>query len=111
AMSAGLEPKGVNPLTLKVLEEARISTSHLHSKPLSEFLGKVSVRYGIVVCDQADQACPRLYPFATRRLFWPFEDPAAFAGTDDERLAKFRDVRDQIAARIDQWLVAEEPGA
>jgi arsenate reductase len=56
------------------------------------------------VCENANRSCSRIYPFATRTLYWPFEDPAAFEGTEVERLGKFREVRDQITARIDEWL-------
>ncbi len=102
--SAGMEPKGVHPLTLRVLEESGIDTRGLHSKPSSDFLGKVAVRTAIIVCERANQHCPRIYPFAGRTLYWPFDDPAAFEGTEAEQLQKFREVRDQVAARIDQWL-------
>jgi len=102
--SAGMEPKGVHPLTLQVLQEAGIDTDGLHSKPSSDFLGKVTVRFAIVVCERANQHCPRIYPFATRTLYWPFDDPAAFEGSETAKLEKFREVRDQIAARIDEWL-------
>ena len=102
--SAGMEPRGVNPLTLRVLSESGIDTHNLHSKPSSEFLGKVAVRYVIIVCDRANQHCPRIYPFAIRTLYWPFDDPAGFEGTQEGRLEKFREVRDQIALRIQEWL-------
>jgi len=104
--SAGLEPKGVHPLTLRVLAESGIETQGLRSKNSSEFLGKVKVRYAVIVCERANQSCPRIYPFATDTLYWPFEDPAAAEGTESQRLEKFRDIRDQIAARLDQWLSA-----
>ncbi len=103
AASAGLSPSRVNPFTLRALDEAGIDTGGLRSKSTSEFLGKVAVRYAIIVCDKAAQHCPRIYPFASRTLYWPFEDPAAAEGTDDERLEKFREVRDQIASRIDTY--------
>lgn len=104
ACSAGLEPGVVNPLTIRVLEEVGVDTSQLYSKALKTFMGKVAVRYGIVVCEKAQQICPRFYPFAMNNLYWPFEDPAAFEGTEEERLEKFRDVRDEIDERIMQWL-------
>jgi len=104
AASAGMDPKGVHPLTLGALEEVGVSAEGLRSKNSSEFLGKVAVRFAIIVCERANQSCPRIYPFATRTLYWPFDDPAAATGTEDERLGKFREVRDQVAARIDQWL-------
>ncbi len=104
AASAGLTPTRVHPLTLRVLDEAGIDTAGLRSKSSAEFLGKVAVRWAVIVCDKAAQHCPRVYPFASRTLYWPFEDPAAAEGTNDERLEKFREVRDQIASRIDAWL-------
>jgi len=104
AASAGLEPNGVHPLTLEALEEVGISGDGLRSKSSGEFLGKVSVRFAIIVCEKANAMCPTIYPFAVRTLYWPFEDPAAMVGSRDERLEKFREVRDQIAARIDEWL-------
>jgi arsenate reductase (thioredoxin) len=106
--SAGLDPKGVHPLTVQVLSEAGFDTRGLHSKSASEFLAKASVRFAIVVCEQANQQCPRIYPFATRTLYWPFDDPAAFVGPATETIEKFREVRDQIAAHIDQWLAEGE---
>jgi arsenate reductase (thioredoxin) len=109
ACSAGLEPKPVNPLTLQVLEEAGISTEGLRSKSTTEFLGRVSIRYAIFVCDKAQQSCPRIYPFALQCLYWPFDDPAAFEGTPEARLAKFREVRDQIHDQITLWLAAMDP--
>lgn len=107
--SAGMDPRGVHPLTRQVLEEIGLSTADLRSKPSSDFLGKVAVRLAIIVCDRAHQHCPRIYPFAARTLYWPFDDPAAFEGSPAARLEKFRDVRDQIARRVDAWLREEQP--
>lgn len=106
--SAGLEPKSVHPLTLKVLQERGLETSGLQSKGLSGYLGKVAVRHAIVVCEHAQQNCPRLFPFSTRTHYWPFEDPAAFEGAEDERLRKFREVLELIDQRIGRWLSSEE---
>jgi len=106
--SAGLEPCGIHPLTTQVMNEVGISLADHRSKPLAEFLGRLSVRFVIIVCDQAEQQCPKLWPFALERLFWPFENPAAFEGTDLERLEKFREVRDQIQSRVERWLATPE---
>ena len=103
-VSAGLSPSQPNPLTIQVLTERGIDVSDLRSKGIDEFLGKVSVKYAVVVCDKAQAACPRLYPFATQLLYWPFEDPAAFDGSDEQRLEKFREVCKQIDERIGSWL-------
>jgi arsenate reductase len=108
--SAGLEPKGVNPYTVRVLEEIGIDTRRHRSKDVSEYLGRVHFACVITVCSNAEENCP-IFPFATERLHWPFEDPARFEGTDEEKLAKFREVRGQIDARIRAWLGAQRaPG-
>jgi arsenate reductase len=71
---------------------------------MNEFLGKAAVRYAIIVCEHADQACPRLFPFAARTLHWPFVDPATAAGGAAAQLAAFRRVRDAIAARVREFV-------
>jgi arsenate reductase len=101
--SAGLEPKGIHPYTRKVLEEIGLDISDQHSKGLKKFLGNVRIAYLITVCDSAEKKCPIL-PGVSFRLFWPFDDPAALEGTEDEKLSKFREVRDQIDERIKSWL-------
>jgi len=103
-LSAGTAPKGVNPLTLKVLEEIDVNTQGLQSKDVMEYLGRVNVSHAILVCDHAQQNCPSVFPFTRHRHFWPFPDPAAAEGAEAQRLQSFRSVRDQIAARIDAWL-------
>lgn len=102
--SAGMEPKGVSPLTLRVLEEAGVDTAGLKSKNTMEFLGRVRVHHAVIVCDKAQQSCPRIQPFAGKTHYWPFPDPAAATGTEEQRLEVFREVRDQIDARIRAWL-------
>ncbi len=108
ACSAGMQPKDfVNPFTLRVLNEIGIDTSTLHPKHTREFLGKASVVYAIPVCNRAEEACPRLFPFALHTLNWPIDDPAAAIGTDEERLNVFRTTRDTIDARVRQFLREE----
>lgn len=104
--SAGTEPKGINPLTVRVMDEIGISLEDHRSKPLTEYLGKVRIHYAITVCENAEQSCPSVWPFCQQRLFWPFDDPAACEGPDEERLAKFREVRDQIETKIKTWLAS-----
>ncbi|HSK88848.1 MAG TPA: arsenate reductase ArsC [Anaerolineales bacterium] len=105
AHSAGLEPKGLNPLTVKVMQEAGIDISHQQSKGIERYLGRVLFQYLITVCDDAEQNCPTVWPGVTTRLHWSFEDPAKFEGTEEEKLAKFREVRDLIEKRIKAWVV------
>ena len=102
--SAGLEPKGVNPLTIRVLDEAGIDISHQTSKSIDAYLGKLSFQYLVTVCDDADQNCPTGLPGINERMHWSFEDPARFEGTEEEKLAKFREVRDLIEEKVKQWL-------
>lgn len=104
AHSAGTEPKGIHPLTLKVLQERGIDTSNLRSKDINEFLGKLPVHHLIVVCENAEGSCPRIFPGMLDRQFWPFDDPPALQGTDEEKLNRFREVRDQIDKRIQDWV-------
>ena len=104
AVSAGLEPRPVHPLTMQVLEEDGIDTSGMYSKPISEFLGKEHFRHVIFVCGEAEKNCPTIYPFALEKICWPFDDPAVVQGTEEEKLAKFRHVRDEIRMKIINWL-------
>ena len=102
--SAGTEPKGVNPLTVRVLEEIGIDGSELRSKGVTEYLGKLPVAHLIIVCGEAAKTCPRIWPGVRHRLFWPFDDPAAVVGSEAEQLRAFRTVRNEIDARIRQWI-------
>lgn len=103
---AGIEPKGINPYTGRVLEEIGLDISRHRSKDVTEYLGRVHFGYIITVCASAEANCP-IFPFAAIRLRWPFDDPAAFEGPDDATLAKFRQVRDQIDTKIREWLSAQ----
>ncbi len=104
--SAGLEPKPVNPFTVHVMSEAGIDISQQTSKDVFQYLGHVSFGYIITVCSNAEARCP-IFPGISFRFYWPFDDPAAFEGTDEEKLAKFREVRDQIDQRIRAWLIEQ----
>ncbi len=93
--SAGSKPAGyVHPLAIKVMAEVGIDISAHRSKPLTEFL-RQPVHTVITVCGNADQVCP-IFPGQLNRHHWPFFDPAHATGTDEEKLAVFRRVRDEI---------------
>jgi arsenate reductase len=102
--SAGLEPKGVNPLTIRVMDEAGIDISAHTSKSLDTYLGKTSFQYLVTVCDDADQNCPTGLPGINERMHWSFEDPARFEGTEEEKLARFREIRDLIEKKVKGWV-------
>jgi arsenate reductase (thioredoxin) len=100
--SAGTHPKGVNPLTLRVLEEAGIDASWARSKSVEEYLGQ-SFDYVITVCDEARQECP-VFPGQHESLHWGYEDPALAEGSEEERYAVFRRVFIQLGERIGQFI-------
>jgi arsenate reductase len=102
--SAGLEPKGINPYTVRVMNEIGIDLNGQRSKDVMEYLGRKHFGYLITVCAHAEENCPTTFPGVSQRLHWPLEDPAAFQGSDEAKMAKFREVRDQIGQRIQDWL-------
>lgn len=106
--SAGTTPKGVNPLTVRVLEEAGIPTVGLVSTPLDEYLGS-SFDQVITVCDDARQVCP-VFPGGAPARHWSLEDPAAVEGTEAERLAAFRETLRLIEGRVADLLGHTAPG-
>jgi arsenate reductase len=111
AYSAGLEPSAINPYTLRVMEELGYDLDGQYSKDCMVYLGKMHFGYLITVCAHAEANCPSTWPGVSERLHWDFEDPASFAGTEEETLAKFREVRDEISDRIQAWLqTVGEPG-
>lgn len=104
AFSAGVDAQPIHPLVAEVMKERGIDISRQRAKSVREYMGKAHFQYLIVVCKETQRDCPRIFPDTGNRLFWPFEDPASFAGTDNEKLEKFRQVRDQIEARIKAWI-------
>ena len=104
--SAGSKPAGyVHPLAIDVMKEIGIDISGHRSKHLSEFLDQ-NVETVITVCGNADQVCP-IFPGQVNRHHWPFDDPAHATGTEEEKLAVFRRVRNEIrrtfTAYADGW--------
>jgi arsenate reductase len=96
--SAGTEPKGINPLTVRILKEAGLPTDGLRSKSVSEYLDQ-RFDYVVTVCDEARQVCP-VFPGSHQSMHWGYEDPARATGSEDERLAVFRRVFTQLGERI-----------
>ena len=102
AFSAGTRPSVVNPLAIQVMRERGIDISHQRSKHLNEYISQ-PFDYVITVCDSAAESCP-LFPGRAERIHWSFPDPAAALGSDEEKLSMFREVRDDIEARLGDWL-------
>jgi arsenate reductase (thioredoxin) len=105
--SAGLEPKGVNPRAIRVMREIGIDISGHQSRHLREFLSE-QFDYVITVCDNAAQNCPR-FPGEGVKLHWPFDDPAEATGTEEAILDEFRRVRNEIGAKVKEWLGGRLP--
>ena len=102
--SAGNEATVVRPLAIKVMAEIGIDISRQRSKAVTEF-GDQPFDYAITVCDDAKEACP-YFPGAGRQLHWSFDDPAQAQGSEDEKLAEYRRIRDEIAASISDFAEA-----
>src|SRR5215469_2790239 len=96
--SAGTKPSSVRPEAIAVMKEIGIDISAHRSKSLDEFTGQ-PFDYVVTVCDNARDTCP-VFPGATARLHWSFQDPAAVEGSEEVRLAAFRRIRDQIQERV-----------
>jgi len=104
ADSAGSQPEPVHPLAIAVMSECGIDISDQRSKGLHEYMGKTQFDHLITVCDRAEKACP-IFPGKGAREYWPMDDPLRAQGSEEERLAKFREIRDLIEARVRRWLV------
>ena len=96
--SAGSEPSRLNPFAVDVMRELGIDISSHHSKSVDEVpAGRIGT--AITLC--AEEVCP-VFPGDVKRLSWPFEDPAAVKGSDEEIRARFREIRDQIHAKVQE---------
>lgn len=113
AYSAGVEPHGMNPRAVKVMQEAGVDISGHHSKHMDE-LKAVPLDYVVTVCDHANESCP-LFPGKTKIIHVGFDDPprlAKDAKTEEEALGHYRRVRDEIRhfiEHIEQYIPL--PGA
>lgn len=101
--SAGFEPRPLNPLVVQVMAEDGIDISGQKAQAVFELYqqGKL-FDYVVTVCNDSEGKCP-LFPGITQRLHWPFPDPAALEGTEEEQLARARDIRDQIKRAIEKF--------
>lgn len=101
--SAGTEATFVRPLAIKAMSELGIDISGHQSKTLDRFLNE-PLDEVITVCDTAAETCP-VFPGALKRRHWSLEDPSKAAGTEEEQLAVYRRVRDELRSRIEQELL------
>lgn len=99
--SAGTKPSSIRPEAIAIMKEIGIDISGSRSKHVDEFAGE-SFDYVLTVCDNAKESCP-LYSGHTNCIHQSFEDPAAVQGSEEERLAAFRRVRDAIKAYLEDF--------
>ena len=100
--SAGTHPVGLNPGAVTAMQELGIDISAQRSKSIHEFTQQ-AFDYVITVCDRAKDSCPR-WSHTERLVHWSFEDPAAAIGSPEEGRKTFSTVRDQIRARLEEFL-------
>ncbi len=107
AQSAGLEPGELNPLVVEAMAEIGIDISQNKTTSVFDVWRRGEVfQYVIAVCDkEAAEKCP-IFPGLTKRLHWPFHDPSKVSGTYEEKLQKVREIRDEIASKIQDWLAS-----
>jgi arsenate reductase len=101
--SAGTDPKGLNPYTVKVLAQEHIDASAFHSKNMTEFLGQ-TFDYVITVCDNAAERCPA-FPGDPKRIHWSFPDPAAVEGDEAVKMAAFLETLRGLRRRLDPFII------
>lgn len=96
--SAGSQPTRVHPLAIRAMSEIGIDISSQHSKSVDTFFGQ-PMDYVVTLCDGRNTVCP-VFPDSRNVMYKPFQDPAAHAGSDADKLTAFREVRDQL----DDWI-------
>ncbi len=105
AESAGLEPGTLNPFAVEVMREDGIDISNNPTNDVFDFFkqGK-RFHYVITVCDAGSSArCP-IFPGMTKKIAWDFPDPSMFTGTNEEKLAKTREVRNHIKTAVKRFV-------
>jgi len=104
--SAGTKPGQVRAEAVAVMNEIGIDIGGHRSKSVEEFAGQ-EFDYVITVCDNARESCP-FFPAITQRIHWSIEDPAAVQGSEEERLAAFRRIRDQLRMKLGEFVRGEQ---
>ena len=103
--SAGCEAADeIHPYVELVMDEVGIDTTEQDPKGLRTYMGKIGFNYSVVVCPRAGKNCPKTFPGVGTRLVWAFDDPRDEDVPEEERLEKFREVRDEIEQRLLDWL-------
>ena len=103
--SSGIEAGRLNPLVVQTMEEIGVSMEGQYAKTAKEYVQRgEAFDYVVTVCDESNaERCP-MFPGKSERMHWGFPDPSAVVGTDDEKLAQIRPIRDAIKKRVTSWL-------
>lgn len=101
--SAGTQPRTVHPLAIRAMQEVGIDISNHSAKGIDVFAAGPPMDLVITVCDEAQEACP-FFPNARHQVHWGFPDPSRVTGSEEERLAAFRHIRDLIKEKIVRFL-------
>ena len=109
AESAGIEPGKLNPVVVRAMQEKGIDLAGRPTKSVDSMIARGPYfDFVVTVCDETSaERCP-VFPGATARLHWPFADPSSFQGTDEEKLARTRIVRDEIKHKIEDWMTESQ---
>ncbi len=107
-LSAGTRPQGVNPLAVRVMAEVGVDLSSHTSDPVGRYLDR-DLDLLVTVCGGARESCPVFAGRVREHRHWPVDDPAGASGTDEQVLAVFRRVRDEIRGRVEALLNEEGP--
>jgi arsenate reductase len=105
AASAGLEPGTLNPYAVRVMAEEGIDIASAPTKSVFDmYVSGKTFHYVVTVCDtEAAERCP-IFPGVTDRLHWSFPDPSQATGTDEQKVAQVREVRDAIRRQLEEWV-------
>lgn len=103
--SAGTIPaKSVNPRAVQVMSEIGIDIGEQKPKDLGLYLGRLSVRHLFIVCEQAENKCPKMFPGMLSRNVWPIRDPESRDAACADPLEDYRTARDELEARVKEWI-------
>ena len=107
AESAGLEPGILNPRVVQVMKEDGIDISRNETKSVFDLFKRGGLySFVVTVCDETSaDKCP-IFPGVAKRLHWSFTDPASLSGTEDEKLERTREIRDEIKRKVKSWIDA-----
>ncbi len=105
AYSAGVSAAGeIHPYAVQVMEEVGADMGGHHPKGLKTYLGRMGFNYLVIVCARAEQNCPAAFPGVGTRLVWIFDDPRNPDAPEEDRIERFREIRDEVELKIKDWL-------